>query len=501
MSDYDPTAELELETTPPSSQLIQFAIENYGWEIIQVTEYPQIDGLVHKDYKEMWAKWSQYDYFGRFIAYPHWFKKRLLEQIKQKAETMEQSKQIGDNGLEFLTHGQMENMVQTGQGWAEPPQDYIPVELPEIHKNFKFELKDQESKSKTSPKEVIESLKHLARQYGYELDEPSIYGPAQDDFEVTEAIENAHHQEFEKGVGMFQEDLPKTLRQIQGEIYDWALQFGENESHDPRYRSICLGCDGAGEIKSPKQPTNPRTAWDEPTEYIYGPCSECKGEGSVPAKLQSLPPFLGMMEELGEIAAPVLKRHQGRGFSDEREYHAAVYDGIADLMIFLCDFANREGIDLTEALNKTWRKVQSRNQSTWQADKDKEVLVEQVLQDKTDLMGEDVVHFEIPKVWEKFDDPEIQKLMQDPSERKKMYQRVSAIGLQYGDQNLTNIEEGLLKRLMLIAEDAEARLHGRDAKDIRSKLNEIRKLRPDIMGEPKSTLEKQAKIGYSKEQP
>ena len=74
-------------------------------------------------------------------------------------------------------------------------------------------------------------------------------------------------------------------------------------------------------------------------------------------------PLLGMGEEVGEINHAFLKREQGiRGDSDK--HTEAIKDGVADLVIFLCDFCNREGIDLQSELESTWSKVQQRD---WKA--------------------------------------------------------------------------------------------------------------------------------------
>ncbi len=118
-----------------------------------------------------------------------------------------------------------------------------------------------------------------------------------------------------------------VLTEVQKEIGEWATQFGDNESKDPRYDGVAL---------------------------------------------KSLPPLLGIMEEVGELVAPIVKRHQGRGFEDVEEYTAQVRDSLADLLIFACDFANREGIDLAEVLEATWAIVRNRKQKTWIEDKAKE---------------------------------------------------------------------------------------------------------------------------------
>lgn len=125
---------------------------------------------------------------------------------------------------------------------------------------------------------------------------------------------------------------------IQKKIKKWAEQFGNNPTHDPRRKTCCPKC----------------------------------GHAIVP-EFGSFFPLLGIIEEVGELAGVVLKRNQGRGYSDYEEYRAAVVDALADMDIFKSDFANREGLDLDEGLVKTWEKVQNRRQKTWEADKAKEV--------------------------------------------------------------------------------------------------------------------------------
>lgn len=122
-----------------------------------------------------------------------------------------------------------------------------------------------------------------------------------------------------------------VLARVQREVAEWAQQFGDNPSHHPDYDGV---------------------------------------------KLFSIPPFLGMVEEIGEMAGPMAKLHQGRKFhngpEEFAEYKARLRDGLADLLIFACDFARREGIDLSEALDRTWETVKQRRQASWEADKAKE---------------------------------------------------------------------------------------------------------------------------------
>lgn len=70
--------------------------------------------------------------------------------------------------------------------------------------------------------------------------------------------------------------------------------------------------------------------------------------------------FLGMVEELGEIAHAVLKLSEGiRGTREENL--AAIEDGVGDLLIFTLDFCARNGLDAEELLRRTWDQVKQRD--------------------------------------------------------------------------------------------------------------------------------------------
>lgn len=110
----------------------------------------------------------------------------------------------------------------------------------------------------------------------------------------------------------------KDLQQIQREIGEWSRkQFGNNISHmtgDPRYSQNAL---------------------------------------------------TGIVEEVGELNHVTICAHQGRrGYEQTREgrekYKADRDDALADILIFMCDYAEREGTDLLTLLNQTWDKVVSK---------------------------------------------------------------------------------------------------------------------------------------------
>lgn len=100
--------------------------------------------------------------------------------------------------------------------------------------------------------------------------------------------------------------------------------------------------------------------------------------------LGSIPPFFGMVEELGELARVFGRCAQGR--SEHGSYEAvkeAKEDALADLLIFMCDLASRENIDLLTVLNATWERVCKRRQSTWHQDKAKEAQAPAASQNPT----------------------------------------------------------------------------------------------------------------------
>lgn len=89
--------------------------------------------------------------------------------------------------------------------------------------------------------------------------------------------------------------------------------------------------------------------------------------------LEELPSLLGMMEEVGELTAVVVKSHQGRKYHDHPETRKnLIVDALADLDVFRCDFGYRSGVWLMDALRKTWDTVKQRSKSSWEQDKQKE---------------------------------------------------------------------------------------------------------------------------------
>lgn len=81
------------------------------------------------------------------------------------------------------------------------------------------------------------------------------------------------------------------------------------------------------------------------------------------AEKQQREQFLGLVEELGELAHALLKKAQRiRGTPDEHE--AAAKDAIGDLLIFASGFCCRMGWDLQEILEATWAEVRERDWRT-----------------------------------------------------------------------------------------------------------------------------------------
>ena len=70
-------------------------------------------------------------------------------------------------------------------------------------------------------------------------------------------------------------------------------------------------------------------------------------------------PLLGIMEELGELAHAHLKGEQGIRHTPE-EIQAMKIDAVGDIVVFLADYCNMNGIILEEDIRDTWQKVMQR---------------------------------------------------------------------------------------------------------------------------------------------
>lgn len=71
-------------------------------------------------------------------------------------------------------------------------------------------------------------------------------------------------------------------------------------------------------------------------------------------------PLLGIVEEVGELSHAHLKGLQGIRH-DSEEIREKKRDAVADILIYLCDYCERENIDLEGTVNVVWREVSKRN--------------------------------------------------------------------------------------------------------------------------------------------
>jgi NTP pyrophosphatase (non-canonical NTP hydrolase) len=71
-------------------------------------------------------------------------------------------------------------------------------------------------------------------------------------------------------------------------------------------------------------------------------------------------PLMGAVEEIGELAHAFLKRAQGIRHS-RAECDAMIRDALGDIMIYLFDFCDMQGISLSDAVEETWSRVKKRD--------------------------------------------------------------------------------------------------------------------------------------------
>jgi len=75
---------------------------------------------------------------------------------------------------------------------------------------------------------------------------------------------------------------------------------------------------------------------------------------------KSYHPLLGVVEEVGELSHAHLKSEQGiRG--TKVEHITAKIDAIGDIIIYLCDYCERNGLVLDACIGATWEEVKKRN--------------------------------------------------------------------------------------------------------------------------------------------
>ena len=71
-------------------------------------------------------------------------------------------------------------------------------------------------------------------------------------------------------------------------------------------------------------------------------------------------PFLGLVEEMGELSHAFLKLRQGiRG--DVNDHLDEIRDAIGDWVIFCAAFCDKMGLDLEDCISKTWGEVRGRD--------------------------------------------------------------------------------------------------------------------------------------------
>lgn len=71
-------------------------------------------------------------------------------------------------------------------------------------------------------------------------------------------------------------------------------------------------------------------------------------------------PILGVAEEFGEFCHAILKMEQNiRGTKEE--HVAKAKDSIGDMLVYMVDICNRNGWQLQEILETTWKEVKSRD--------------------------------------------------------------------------------------------------------------------------------------------
>ena len=75
---------------------------------------------------------------------------------------------------------------------------------------------------------------------------------------------------------------------------------------------------------------------------------------------QSWEALLGVLEEAGELSHAFLKRHQGIRY-DHDTATKMIEDGVADIVIFLLDFCNKQGMRIEDVLTLKRDKVRQRD--------------------------------------------------------------------------------------------------------------------------------------------
>ena len=69
---------------------------------------------------------------------------------------------------------------------------------------------------------------------------------------------------------------------------------------------------------------------------------------------------MGVGEEYGELLHAELKGQQGIRHTPE-EIAAMKRDAMGDIVVFLCDYAERSGLSLAESVEEAWAQVKQRD--------------------------------------------------------------------------------------------------------------------------------------------
>ncbi len=74
----------------------------------------------------------------------------------------------------------------------------------------------------------------------------------------------------------------------------------------------------------------------------------------------SIRALVKVMEELGELAGGYIGRIEHRKGKPPADCESKVKDAVADVLIALCVFCERENIDLNEMVERVWTEVSQR---------------------------------------------------------------------------------------------------------------------------------------------
>lgn len=111
-----------------------------------------------------------------------------------------------------------------------------------------------------------------------------------------------------------------------------------------------------------EQPTSEEFSLDNLQDEL-APWVEKNFPHTYPAGVLPYRPLLGIVEEVGELAHSHLKQEQGiRGTPEEHE--TAGKDALADIFVYMCDYATQRGWDVHETVEHVWRKVVSKRDWT-----------------------------------------------------------------------------------------------------------------------------------------